>query len=63
MQEGSLRAAIIIMAVSGLGPAIYTYHMVYHRIGIIPTILMTALVVAIYLFTIDVWIFTYRKYP
>lgn len=30
MEEGSLRASIILMAVSGLGPAIYTYHIVYH---------------------------------
>ena len=63
MEEGSLRASIILMAVSGLGPAVYTYHVVYHKIGIIPTFFMTAVVIAAYLFSIDVWIFTYRKYP
>ena len=63
MEEGSLRAAIILMAVSGLGPAIYTYHTVYHKIGILTAVLMTAVVIGAYLFSIDVWIFSYRKFP
>lgn len=63
MEGGSVRAAIVLLSVSGFGPALYGFHNPMNNIGIFPCIAFAFIIKYLYLFTIDIWNFAFTRKP
>ena len=53
----------MLLSITGLGPAIFGFHMTMDDIGIILSLILSIFVVYLYIQTIDIWGFFYLKNP
>lgn len=63
MKEGSVRAAIILLAVCGIGPSLYAFHNPMNNIGIYTCIIFSIVVLQLYLLTVDIWNYAMTLQP
>ena len=63
MEQGSIRGAIMLLSITGLGPAIFGFHMTMDDIGIIMALILSLIIAYLYTYTIDIWNFFYLKSP
>lgn len=63
MEKGSLRAAIILLSVSYLGPALFCFHNVMNQIGIVSAVVFGFCCIHLFLLTIDIWNYAFKLHP